>query len=737
MYFFLIAFGLLLHVFFWGAGLSVLLMPRPWTRFWPVLAAPAGMALQSLVVWAGAYANLPGTNSYAWWSEAVPVFFMGAAFFRRSGLQLWRDLAAFVGVWVVMALGLCSLVLPLARASRGLTTMSLGSCDAADYAAGARVLMEFARLDRTGFLGLTEVVQVMSVDNFFDYWLRLNHFTPSALIALNGTILDCAPYELTSLMTVVLLISSLPVVFWLARAVMGFRSKISVWVAAIYGLSPITWYAVFHVAMGQLLAAMAIVLITWGGVALWARRARSGAGWAMSGVLGVGFVLLLGSYNFIVLVCFVPVVAWVGGMALWTGEWRRLVRWGWMMLAPLLVAATIMAERVAGLIERFMLLQAYDFGWRIPALTPEGWLGIVANVELRAFGGWVQPVLATLVVAGTIFALAIPARRRPRKVYMAICLTVPILIGYGYLQVRGMKLGSNASYDAYKLLSVFYPGILAAMCSWVTFIASPRVTLRLLGFAGVAAVSGFTLRTAYRFADRMERPPLIVSRDLLQVRQIEKMEDVASVNIRMPDMWGRLWANALLLRRPQYFYWHTYEGRLNTPLRGQWDLNGGLTQVILPGEGSRRLNGQFSLVDTRSPYFMRTQITANEGWYDLERPAPAAERWRWTAETARIRLENPHNYPLRVTCRFNRVHTLVKRDFQVWLGGEHVRTVTVDGDINAIRIPDLAVPPGGTTLEVRTSTPLTAPGRGDSRPLGFRIFAIEFEVVRALPRRAP
>ena len=47
--------------------------------------------------------------------------------------------------------------------------------------------MEFAKYDREGFLGLTEVVRVASVDNFFDYWLRLNHFTPSALIALNGS----------------------------------------------------------------------------------------------------------------------------------------------------------------------------------------------------------------------------------------------------------------------------------------------------------------------------------------------------------------------------------------------------------------------------------------------------------------------------------------------------------------------------------------------------------------------
>mgnify|MGYP003377541117 CR=1 FL=1 len=90
---------------------------------------------------------------------------------------------------------LAALVLPFAFASTSLTTFSLGSCDAADYSAGARVLQEFARGDRAGYLGLVEVVRVHSVDNFFDYWLRLNHFTPSALIAFHASIFALAPHE--------------------------------------------------------------------------------------------------------------------------------------------------------------------------------------------------------------------------------------------------------------------------------------------------------------------------------------------------------------------------------------------------------------------------------------------------------------------------------------------------------------------------------------------------------------
>ena len=62
---------------------------------------------------------------------------------------------------------------------------------------------------------------------------------------------------------------SVPVVYWTARAVMGYRHGAGLWIAALYGFSPITWYAVYHVATGQLLAAPAIALITWAGVALW------------------------------------------------------------------------------------------------------------------------------------------------------------------------------------------------------------------------------------------------------------------------------------------------------------------------------------------------------------------------------------------------------------------------------------------------------------------------------------
>jgi hypothetical protein len=687
------------------------------------------------VVWVGAYAGLRGTNVYAWWSETIPLGLLAVAIWRRGPARLINDVKRLGPLWLAMAVCLTALLVPMAIGAKGsgLTSLSLGSCDAADYAAGARVFKEFAHNDRSGFLGLTEVVSVMSVDNFFDFWLRLNHFTPSALIALNGTVLDCSPHELTSLLTAVLLVLSLPVVFWLGRSVLNYSGRSSLWVAYLYGFSPVTWYAVFQVAMGQLIAAQAIALITLAGVMLWrgSLTGRNGRQW--SALLFIGYALILGSYNFILLVAWIPAVAFAGGLALWFNDWHRFGRWLLAMALPLVACGLFFFERVLGLAERFRLFQTYDFGWRIPALTPEGWLGMVTGPRLEGFVLPVRIILGLMVVGLIATAFFIGVRRKRWEAFAAASLAVPAIVGYVYLNLRGVKLGTNASYDAYKILSVFFPGLLAATCYWLTLASGRARRARYVVVTMAVVASVLTANSAYRFGERMESPPLIVGRGLTEVGKVESMADVTSVNMRMPDMWSRLWANAFLLRRPQYFASHTYEGRLNTPLRGEWDLNGGLFEVRLPDGGSRRINSGFWLADTRSRYFLRARV--GEGWHDLERQPLATQRWRWTKGRAVITLENAQARPLRVTGRLLNVHSLEDRDLQIWVGNHRLKTVRVTTAEATIKLPELLLPTGTTALEIRSATP-PSHVPGDSRELGFRIFGVELDVLPDLPETA-
>lgn len=732
MYYLPVAFGVWLHVFFWGAGGAILIMPRPWRRCWPVLALAVGFALQSLVVWLGAYANLRGTDAYAGWTEALPAALLLIALLRRRS-HVVAELWSFRGLWSVMAANLVALVLPLALATRGLTTLSFGSCDAADYAAGARVLKEFAHGDRTGFLGLTEVVHVASVDNFFDFWLRLNHFTPSALIAFNGTILDCSPSELTSVLTAVLLVGSLPVVFWLARAVLGYGPRVSLWVSAIYGLSPVAWYAVFHVAMGQLLAGPAIGLVTWAGVALWRGRLSRGAATRFAGVLVVAYALILGGYNFILLVALVPALAYAGGWAVWHRAWRRFARWLLAMLVPLLAAGLVFWERVAGLAERFLLFQTYDFGWRIPFLTPEGWLGLVADHELTPLRAGIRWSVMALVVAVTLGAWIHAVRRRRRGPYLVACLTLPVLAGYAFLTVRGQMLGTNASYDAYKILAVFYPGLLPALVCWAAWGVVRAGATRLWTLAAMGAVLAGNLGSAWHFAERVQIAPLTVSRELRQLQVLEQEPEIGSLNLLVMDGWSRLWANALLLRTPQYFQTHTYEGRLNTPLRGAWDLVGGFVRINLPDGASRPLSQHYTLLDTQSPYLARINLT--DGWFEPEQSPASAARWIWTkGASSFLRIDNPQKNSLQLRWSFE-LRSLVQRHLEVWLNGKNQGTVSVGLEATRVAGPIVNVGPGTSVVELRSAEPVTG-SAADSRPLGFCVYGIAVDVLPNSDTRA-
>lgn len=725
MVFFAAAVGLLLNILFWGLGLSWLFTPRRWRMAWPLFTGLAGVGLQSAVVWLGVHLDLAGTTTYGRWSVLIPVVLLAVAWRRRRSAE-WRAWARLSGVAVVMLVVLNCLIIPFASASKSLTSSSLGSCDAADYAAGARVLQDFAHSDRSGFIGLTEVVRVLSVDNFFDYWLYLNHFTPSALIALNGAITGLQPYQLVSLTGVVLLVLGIPLAFWLARS--GFRLSPAgaLIVSLVYGLSPLLWYAVAHTSLSQLIAAPAIAALTWCGLALWRSGARARHAFSVSGVLLLAYWSILGGYNFIVLVCLAPVGAFVLGQAVWSGRYGRLLRWGVGMIVPLGVVALAAPARVVGLVDRFRLFQQFDFGWKIPALSPEGWYGLVGSVTLSGYADSIRWTLSVLLLAGLLASLVWAAKRKQSAVYLAACLTVPILIGYVFLLLKGRAHGTNASYDAYKLFAVFYPGLLAAFSYGLIHLRSRRPFLRGAVALLAALVVGGNAYAAYRFAQRLENPPLLVDRSLVKVQSIEDMPEVKSVNLLVADFWSRLWANSFLLRKPHYFPSHTYEGRLNTELKGEWDLLGGLIAVNLPDRANYvPIEKHYTLVNTRSPYFVRARI--GEGWYDGERLPRANLRWRWTKGNAELVIENPHERNLDIGFRFQ-ARSMEPRILEIWIHGKRRRTVQLGTELNWVRVPSVVLPPGATTVEIRSPTPPLPAGPNDRRLLGFAAFGIEVNV---------
>ena len=729
MPYYLIAGGLILHTCFWGLGAAWLVLPWRWRRWWWALAPGLGLALQSAVVWAGANAGLPGTSAYAWWSELLPLGLAVLACARRGfrssrllGSGLIRPPAVLLAGIIVV--GGWFLLSPMAASGRGVTSSSLGSCDQADYAAGARVLAEFSRHDRTGMLGLTEVTHIGSTEYFFDFWLRLNHFTPSALIAHNSVIFGLQAYRLVSVTAVVLLLLNVPMVYLLSRVAAGLKPAAALFVAALYALSPLSAYAVHQGALGQLLAAQGIGLLVVTSAIIFREAGHPRRLWPLGLVMLAAFWLLAGSYNFILVICLAQAIPWVLGRAFVRPRSQAIMGFGLTTLAALVLCAGLFWPRFSGIIERFQLFADHDYGWSVPLIGWDGWLGLVSDVYLEPNpAAWRWPVMIVLA-AGWTGWLIMAWRRQRSQALAAAALVLPVAAGWTIL-AWGSLTRANASYDAFKLLSVFYPGLLAGLCGGLVLGGKSLRARGSLGF--MVLILGLNLIRADEFRRKMSSPPLRVERHIVALGWIESMPKVTSVNVRIGMYWARLWADAFLLRTPHYFAQPTYEGRNVTPLRGEWDLIHTMLWV-LPAAHSDEidldLDQNFQLVRSAAVKAVRAEF--GPGWNASERFG--TDQWRWTSGTGQILLTSTETRPITVSLRL-KVEGLRNGDkLELGWNGRLVQEAGVSRLVGWTDPVELTLPPGRSVLTLQPGKMNGRSPAEDPRHLGIGLHQMKLRL---------
>ncbi|MGI8820798.1 MAG: hypothetical protein ACR2ID_08035 [Chthoniobacterales bacterium] len=726
MVWFLIACALVLHTYFWGAGLTYFITPRRWLRFWWAFSPMAGLALQSAVVWAGAHTALAGTRSYAFPALLLPAGLLVAAVIRLGSRRAWDLLLAprkAWALWSIMAFCLALQVYPMARLSTELTSMSLGSCDAADYAAGARVFQDFSSRDRSGFLGQGKVTEVPGIDNFQVFWLRLNHFTPSALMALDGAIFRLRPHKLASLFGVVLAVLTLPLAFWLARSAFRLRPVASSLITLLYGCAPVVCYAIYHCALGQLLAAPAVALLTWTGLQSFRGPARWRRLAAYSGLLLVCNWLILGGYNFFIVFSYVPLLAFAGWETLRTKRWKRTACWALLIAGNLVLAAALFPGRVVAVVARVSLINQNHYGWPIPGFKPSGWFGLFASSKLEP----ATSPFANLLAAACLLALAVALfhlvrRGRWQRLGLALSCSIPILAGYGFLLWQGRVQDDNASYNAYKIFAVFLPGFLASFFLWLDpgRGLQPRTPIYSTAVAALGiAVLCANLNMLPRFAAALRSAGLIVDRRMAKLGSIEQMADIHSVNVCFEVYWSRLWANYFLLRKPHYFRLATYEGRPLTAPLGDWDLREDfLVMETSDALSKREINRSYFLLDRRDKKFLDLRL--GHGWKgaDFHYSGP----WGWGTGSPTIEMANPHPYPLATMVQFSAM-AFAAHAVRVRVGPDLKWTGLLGPELQTSDEFPVEIPPGTTELEFETSA---APGDEQSITIGLHHLTVRY-----------
>lgn len=723
MMYFLFALGLVAHAFFWGAGPALLLLPGRWRPLFWSLAPGLGFGLQSAVVWFVALAGGPGTEAYAGWSELLPLALLLSALKRvgREGIRTLGRALLRPAALLVVALMLVSgsvFLTPMAVAGKGVTASSMGSCDHADYAAGARVLAEFSRDSREGMLGLRPAIEISSVGSFFDFWLRLNHFTPAALIAHASSLLGVEAYRLVSIFGAVAMVLNIPLVFLVARMVARLPWGWSGAAAALYALSPLGAYAVHQGALGQILAAQGIATIVIGAALAWGRRE-----WRLVPIIAGALWLLAGSYNFILVVCLAQAGTWlVGRRLLQPSRFARFLGALQVLALAFLLMGAVFWPRLSGIAERLVLLDRHDYGWSIPLGSWESWLGLVGDIRLGpVFGGdapWLGPLCGLLWTFGLVGLW----RRARQRALGPASLVLPVACGWMILAWQSLHR-ANASYDAFKLISVFLPGLLAGLVGVLP--RRSRVERYASGiFLGL--VLAVCCARAWDFARFMSAPPLRVDKHLVGLQRLEALPEVSSLNVRIDDYWCRLWANAFLLRKQHFFSAPAYEGRVVSPLSAEWDLTHSILRTM-PVAASDAVDLGMNFFVVRRSAVSTVALSFGPDWYAIERNR--TDQWRWSKGRGTIRIDNLTSRDRPAQLNLNLQGAAAGENAMVVLNGATVAQARLTDRREAIPVVAVSLRPGPNILELKPAGAAARKVAGDTRPLGVAVHQVELKLL--------
>ncbi len=210
------------------------------------------------------------------------------------------------------------------------------------------------------------------------------------------------------------------------------------------------------------------------------------------------------------------------------------MKWTAFIVATLVVGSLFAPERIISLAQRFFLFNKTPFGWPIPGFYPSGWYGGFADIYLHPAAAWWVSVLTGLCLVYLAIALLRVGSRDARAVVLAAACTLPILFGYWLLLREDARLHDNASYDAYKLFTVFYPGILISLCLWMRAAAGAGPTVRVGTALLWVALLAVNLSGDARFNNYIRYVSFRVDPPLSAVGQLETLPRVGSVNVYLP-----------------------------------------------------------------------------------------------------------------------------------------------------------------------------------------------------------
>jgi len=599
-----------------GLGLTLLLCPAALRRYVLFLSPLIGYCYLTLVGWWCYRFNLAGTDAYALALMVPPFLFLFYALFRNRKQSDPDSNRVFhpelITPLVIGILTFLMISVPLLTRTKELTAVSLGNNDIASYSAVARFVKGFARSDETGYMGQGGPIKWLAEETVFGAVFAS---------AFASSLVSLETYQVQNITLHVFFLFSLLVLYVSARKIFQYSHYGANGITALYGLSPIIYYTVYQGFEAQIIAtglALGIILINVQAVND-CLSYRDYVPYLPFAVLLIWGMVI--TYPHMLPFVYVPVVAYVFLLGLYTRSIKKVLNWVLFLIGSLIVVVALWPPRAQTLLTYFLNMAAAEAGWFIPLVSPEGWYGIlVANLAVSP-----DPFPLRLVISSILLILFawgfIKTYRKDKKLFLlSTSSTLPILAGYFLLAHLGRLENHMGGYKSYKLLTFFLPLLLLGL-SIVFHDVNPahRTPIAYVLSAILLILVGWNVVSSYRTVDLITVTHKKVGQDLIDLQRLESYPEIQSINIvSTGDWWPIMWQANFLLRKKLFFKTGSYYPA--SPLDGDWTLK----SVTEPQNDIIKISGfeEHNTIPVNESYVLERSPALSaqlgEGWYGSE-----------------------------------------------------------------------------------------------------------------------
>ena len=706
---------------FLGLGLSFLLCPVKFEKYSLFFAPFIGISYLTFSGWLLAHYDIGGVNTF--W----PYVFIPSVLFLLLSI-FWKKQRIFEIFWpfrrenlllpiICLIVYLC-ISYPFMTKFDYLTVISLGNNDIVFYAAVAKFLTYSSLSHVDPFLNPQLTSYAGNIETQFPTGLSIGYAC---------SVLGVEPYQILTIILNLFFMFSVAFAFIISYELFSYSKTFSFILAFLTGFSFHLIYIVYEGFFAQVLGTglfLALSFVIYYPILFDNQTMKSYVKYLpFAVILAFGLVTFYKPFGplFVAPLLVFLAIRIITEKSIVNIKNEFLYLLSVLFFTVFFLSIMFYPSSILDLLNRYIILNDAVIGWNFPILSPDWIFGLVGfNTGMAQTSLIPRSILSVIILIICLYSMKSLYTDNKKLFFFSASNLIFVLIFYIYLiSKEEMSLSfTGEGYKAYKLITYFLPIILISCLYYFKnfqFNFSQKdikTKIIVFGLLGLLLV-GNTVSAVSIISTSNERLKFI-SQDIIDLRTVDKFENVTSINIQIPPYWDQMWVyyflfdkHRLYLKYPSYY--------TASPQNGEWTLKEKDSDILSVLNFTKASN----TILINNVYYLEKNsscdISFYKGWYDLESNQDV--KWRWSGkknETPSLEI-NCIDEEQSVNMKLNYYSQNQKNSFSILIDGKKISTCSN----KYCEITNMNFSKGKHILSFDATIPPQLPGINDPRYLGY------------------